>query len=209
MRVLAADEQTHLDGVPLTTPARTLLDLSTCVGAAELERALARADREGIADQDTVSRLVARYPGRRGTRRLLALLANPGGPALTRSDAEARFLELVRSGRLREPETNIHLRGHEVDFVWRSERLIVEVDGFAFHSSRTAFEADRRRDAALAAAGFRVIRVTWTQITKEPAALLVRVAQALVESGSTAYDVPAAATRTTQVMRTRQGRRSF
>lgn len=75
----------------------------------------------------------------------------------------------------------IHRRvvGHEVDFYWRAERLIVEIDGYAFHGSRVRFESDRRRDAALLAAGLRVMRVTWQQIEREPEALLVRMAQAL------------------------------
>jgi len=94
------------------------------------------------------------------------------------------LLALIRKARLREPEVNVVVRGYEVDLLWRAERLVVEVDGFAFHSSRTAFEADRRRDAVLAAAGFRVVRVTWAQLAQEPEALLARIAQALVAAGA-------------------------
>ena len=85
-------------------------------------------------------------------------------PSLTRSEAEIAFLELVRSAGLPAPETNVNVVGHEVDFLWREQKLIVEVDGFAYHSSREAFERDRRRDARLQAAGFRVIRFTYLQI---------------------------------------------
>jgi len=101
---------------------------------------------------------------------------------MTRSGAEERFLDLVRRGRLPQPETNVVVRGHEVDFLWRAERLVVEVDGFAFHASRRSFESDRRRDAELAAAGWRVVRVTWRQVVDEPHATLVCVAQALARA---------------------------
>ena len=69
---------------------------------------------------------------------------------------------------------------HEVDFLWSSQRLVVEVDGFTYHASRAAFERDRLRDAELQAAGYRVIRVTWLQIERRPLALTARLAQALV-----------------------------
>src|SRR5690606_2117626 len=181
---LAADEVTRLDGVPITTPARTLLDLAACAADQALERAFAGADREGLVARASIERLMARHPRRPGTRRLAALLAGGKRPAFTRSEAEASLLALIRKARLREPEVNVVVRGYEVDLLWRAERLVVEVDGFAFHSSRTAFEADRRRDAVLAAAGFRVVRVTWAQLAQEPEALLARIAQALVAAGA-------------------------
>lgn len=181
---LAADEVTQLDGVPITTPARTLLDLAACASDRALERALARADREGVVERESIERLMARHPRRPGTRRLAALLAGGKRPAFTRSEAEASFLALIRKARLREPEANVVVRGYEVDLLWRADRLAVEIDGFAFHSSRTVFEADRQRDAVLAASGFRVVRVTWAQLSKEPEALLARIPQALVTAGA-------------------------
>lgn len=180
---LATDEITRLDGIPITTPARTLLDLAAHANEGALERALARADRAGAVDRESIERLLARRPRRPGARRLAALLAGTR-PALTRSEAEARFLALIRKARLREPEANVVVRGYEVDLLWRAERLVVEIDGYAFHSSRAAFEADRRRDSALAASGFRVVRVTWAQLSNEPEALLARIAQALVTTGT-------------------------
>jgi very-short-patch-repair endonuclease len=91
-------------------------------------------------------------------------------PSLTRSEAEIAFLQLVRDAGLPAPETNVNVLGHEVDFLWREQKLIVEVDGFAYHSSRQAFERDRRRDARLQA-GFRVIRFTYLQIVNEARAI--------------------------------------
>jgi very-short-patch-repair endonuclease len=105
-------------------------------------------------------------------------------PRLTRSEAERRLLELSRDARLPEPETNATVLGYEVDFLWREQRLIVEVDGFAFHSTRAAFERDRRRDALLQDAGFRVLRVTWGQIADEPVALAVMLARATASAAA-------------------------
>jgi very-short-patch-repair endonuclease len=69
-----------------------------------------------------------------------------------------------------------------VDFFWPTERLVVEIDGFAFHSSKPKFEKDRRRDAELAAAGLRVVRITWRQLVDEPEAVLVRLALTLART---------------------------
>jgi very-short-patch-repair endonuclease len=166
-------------GVPTTTPARTVFDLAAVIGARPLEQALARTEREGLATLDDVWSLMRRHPRRSGARALRALLDQAGGPAMTRSRAEDRFLELIAKSQLPRPETNVDAGGYEVDALWRTERLVVEVDGFAFHSSRERFENDRRRDALLTARGYQVIRVTWRQMVQEPEAMLVRLARAL------------------------------
>jgi very-short-patch-repair endonuclease len=100
-------------------------------------------------------------------------------PRFTRSEAERRLVTLVRSARLPVPSTNTRVAGLEVDALWPSHRLIVEVDGFAYHGNRAAFERDRRRDAALTAAGYRVVRVTWRQLTDEPHAVVALLARLL------------------------------
>jgi predicted transcriptional regulator of viral defense system len=180
VRTLRPDEVTKLDGIPLTTVARTLYDVASEAGQRELERALAEALSRRLTNRAEILSLMAHHLPRPGCGRLRALLEDEAQAALTRSEAEERFLALVRKAQLTKPATNVDVAGHEVDFFWREERFIVEVDGFAFHSSAGKFERDRRRDAALAAAGMRVTRVTWRQLTSEPEALLVRLAQALV-----------------------------
>ena len=75
--------------------------------------------------------------------------------------------------------TNTRVAGHEVDLFWPANGLIVEVDGFAYHRTRVAFERDRRRDADLQACGHRVLRLTWRRITEEPHAVVALMAQAL------------------------------
>ncbi len=99
--------------------------------------------------------------------------------SLTRSDAERRLLALIGQAGLKKSETNVRLLGYEVDLLWRAQRLVVEVDGHAFHAHRAAFERDRARDQVLVAAGYRVIRVTWRQLEREPLAILARIAGAL------------------------------
>jgi very-short-patch-repair endonuclease len=100
-------------------------------------------------------------------------------PGLTRSEAERRLQRIIRAARLPRPVTNVRVAGWEVDAFWPRERLIVEVDGYAYHGNRAAFERDRRKDAALTAAGYTVIRITWRQLKDEPLAVVALVARLL------------------------------
>lgn len=175
---LGPGETTRRAGVPVTTVARTVLDLAARGPTRTAERSLARALDQGLTSRTAVAALTERYPGRVGVRRVRTLLAD-GTPCLTRSEAEERFLALVRSARLDPPTTNTQVGGFEVDFYWRNERLAVEIDGLAFHGSAPAFERDRWRDQVLAARGVAVVRVTWRQLVEEPTAVAVRIAQAL------------------------------
>lgn len=176
---LRDSETTRVERLPVTDPARTIFDLAASIAPPTLERALAKAEREGLANRHALAALLKRHPRRRGARRLRILLGESNPPAFIRSEAEARMLELLRRARLPKPAVNARVAGLEVDFFWRRERLIAEIDGFAFHGSRDAFEHDRSRDAHLLAAGYRVFRATWRQLRDEPEAVLVRLAQAL------------------------------
>jgi len=89
------------------------------------------------------------------------------------------MLDLIRAARLPAPLTNTKIGAYEVDFLWPAERLVVEVDGFAFHGPRAAFERDRRRDAELQALGYRVLRITWRRLVEEPEAVVALIAAAL------------------------------
>lgn len=161
---LAEDERAAAGGVPVTSPARTVVDLAPSLGMRELETTLARAERRSLLSLDEMRRATERTAGVPGAPRLRALLA-AGAPALTRSEAEERFLEMVRAAGLPRPEVNARVAGVEVDFLFRSERVVVEIDGYAHHGSERAFARDRRRDARLFAAGWVVLRFTWAQIT--------------------------------------------
>jgi very-short-patch-repair endonuclease len=166
-------------GIPVTAPGRTLLDLATVVGRRDLARAVEQAEVLDLLRGDWLDPLLTRNPRHRGTKALRAATRAADAPAMTRSEAERRLLELVRAAGLPAPEVNRRLHGYEVDFSWPAHRLVAEVDGYAFHSSRSSFERDRRRDAHLIASGYRVIRITWRRLTGEPEAVVAVLAGAL------------------------------
>ena len=184
---LPRNDVTTRDNIPITTPARTLFDLAALLTCRELELVLARMERLNLIERRDLLSLTTRHAGRPGAPLLRRLIENEAAPALTRSEAEERFLGLIRKSQLPQPESNVPIGDYEVDFFWRRERLVVEVDGFAFHASQRTFENDRRRDAKLAADRVSVMRVTWRQLTSEPEALLVRLAQTLTRANRQHY----------------------
>jgi very-short-patch-repair endonuclease len=169
----------HRGRLLVTSPPRTLLDLAGVLSPRDLRRAVDEASARRLAGRADLVAALERSPRARGATVLRSLLAADREPALTRSEAEERMLELIRAGRLPTPRVNARVGAYEVDLLWPPQRLVLEVDGYAFHSSRRAFETDRLRDAHLQAAGFRVLRVTWRQITDEPEAVLVTLARML------------------------------
>jgi very-short-patch-repair endonuclease len=166
-------------GIPVTTPARTILDLATELTARELRRAIEEAQIQRKLDPHSLTDAVDQAAGHRGARALRAAANHTHEPRLTRSEAERRLLDLIDRAGLPRPQTNVRVASWEVDAVWPAERLVVEVDGFAFHSTRDAFERDRRKETELAAAGYRVARVTWRQIAREREAVVASLARAL------------------------------
>jgi very-short-patch-repair endonuclease len=174
-----ADATSH-HGIPATSPARNLLDLATQLDARDLSRAVDEARVNRLASDRSLDEQFSRDPHHRGTTALRRALGED--PALTRSEAERRLLELIRMARLPPPQSNTRVSGYEVDLLWPDHGLIVEIDGYAFHSTRAAFERDRRRDAHLQANGYRVLRVIWRQITDETAELIAVLARATAAS---------------------------
>ena len=167
-----ADLRTR-EGLRVTSVRRTILDLAAVLGPDDLA---------AVVNEALVRRLVRREQlelprGARGAAKLRHVL---DGASATRSEAERALLRLIRRARLPLPETNARVAGFEVDLLWRAERVVVEVDGWAFHGDRAAFERDRRRDRALRAAGFTPVRVTPRQVTDEPEAVLVDLAGLVV-----------------------------
>ena len=161
-RRLPDHERTTVDGIPVTSVARTLLDL---IDVMSIDSPVAKADRRGVLDPAAVHRAIADNPGRRGTKRLLAAV---DAPMLTRSELEEAFLALVRRAHLPIPLVNHRVAGIEVDFHWPDHRLVVETDGAAFHADRAAQERDREREALLARAGQRTHRFTHRQVLHDP-----------------------------------------
>ena len=168
-----ADVET-VDGIPCTSVARTLLDLCEVIDRRGVARACAQAEVLQLFDLRALEQVLARSHGRRGAATLRAILAEQAiGATITRSGGEEAMLALCRSAGLPAPEVNVWLPllegdGYEADFLWRAQRLDVESDGRDVHLTRAAFEHDRRRDWRLAVAGWRVVRFSGRQITREP-----------------------------------------
>jgi very-short-patch-repair endonuclease len=175
---LDPNDITRRHGIPVTSPARTLLDLAATEPTPELDRALNQARIARLVSDPSLNEQFSRYRSHRGTAALRK--ATRAETGFTRSKAERRTRALIRKARLPEPETNQHIEGYEVDLVWRTERLIAEFDSWTFHSERSSFENDRRRDQHLVAKGWRVIRITWRQLLDEPEAVVAAISAALV-----------------------------
>jgi Protein of unknown function (DUF559) len=173
------------DGIPVTALARTYLDLAECLRPREVQRAIDEGDRLGIFDLKAIQDICARSPGRRGVPILIALCEQAEEPPLTRSEAERLFLDICEDHGIPRPAVNAVVEGLEVDMLWRSQRAIVEIDGYAFHRGRRAFERDPERDTILTLAGYRVIHITYKKLTREPAQVAERVFRLLAGSPST------------------------
>jgi very-short-patch-repair endonuclease len=171
IRILAPDEVTSRDAIPVTTAARTLLDLASVLDEHQLERAVERAEALRLADHTPLDALVTRNFGRPGTPALRGALRRGIEPALTRSELEARFLTFLDAHRLPRPDVNELVEGFEVDCVWPAAKLIVELDSRTWHATAAAFERDRERDRALQVKGWRVIRITWRQLRDDSDAI--------------------------------------
>jgi very-short-patch-repair endonuclease len=174
----AGDLRLH-HGLPVTAPARSVIDYAAGASAAELEQAMAQARVQRLLHPRELRAAMARSPHRKGVAAVRALLGAEQDPAFTRRELERGFLALVRGAQLPPPRVNAKLLGFEVDFLWPEQRLVVETDGRQFHAHPRAFETDRRRDQILVAHGYRVIRITWRQLRDEPLAVLARVTMAL------------------------------
>jgi predicted transcriptional regulator of viral defense system len=173
----ARDTTTHR-GMPITTLARTLLDLAATAPRNHLEHAIGQALRNQLYDHRAILDVLERHRGRRGAKALRN--ATSEDPAFTRSELERRFRALCRRAGLPRPLSNVEvadadLHPHEVDFYFPAYGLIVETDGWRDHGTRIAFERDRAKDAALVAAGHIVLRFTKRQIFEDPDTVAARV----------------------------------
>lgn len=173
---LRADEVTVCARIPVTTPARTLFDLASGLPRHRLERAATEAEVRRLTSPTSLDALVARHPRRAGNTAVRALLADHAiGRHVTRRELELRFLGFLDETGLPRPQVNATVdlppRPREVDCLWADRRLVAELDGFATHGTRNAFEDDRARDRALQAAGYRVVRITWRQLHGERATI--------------------------------------
>ena len=160
-----SDKREH-DGVPVTAPGRTLIDLASVLQPGPLEAAVNRADKLGLIDPEALRDEVSDHSGMAGVKSLRRILDRRTF-TLTDSELERRFLRLVRRARLPEPKTQQGVKGFRVDFHWPELGLIVETDGLRYHRTPQQQGRDRARDQRLMAAGFTVLRLTHAQVTFE------------------------------------------
>jgi hypothetical protein len=166
-------------GIPITSPSRTLLDLAMVLTERDLRDAVRGAGRLRLLDPMALAGMAGSSRGRRGTRRLLEILAAYRPLPDTRSTLQGRFLEVLDEAGLPRPAVDVVVDGLEVDCLWPRERLVVELDGYGFHSDPAAFEADRRRDVRLQLAGYVVLRFTHKRVVGAPGEMVAEVATAL------------------------------
>ena len=170
---LSDADRAMVRGIPCTSVPRTLLDLAQVASPRILERACDQAEVLRVLDMNAVRELLVRRKGHPGVRRLRAVLETGHlGESIPRSALEERFLRLCRRSDLPPPEVNVWMtlggEETEVDFLWRRPRVVVEVDSFATHGTRQAFQRDHRRDQMLRLGGWEVVRFTWDDVTKDP-----------------------------------------
>jgi Protein of unknown function (DUF559)/Transcriptional regulator, AbiEi antitoxin len=154
---LAAEDVTLRSGIPVTTVARTLLDLADVLDKQGLRRAVTEAEYRNRFDLTSLNAVVDGNPGRRGRKVLEAADARRHR---TRSPLEDRFLSFIDRWSVEEPASGVWIEGYEVDFVWTRVGLVVELDGAAAHGTRAAVRRDRKKDRVLWRAGFRTMRLT-------------------------------------------------
>lgn len=180
---LGPDDFVERKGRRMTTVPRTLLDSATVVQSRLLDQAIAIAQGRGLVTQKELAEVVERFRGHPGIRVLRDLVSNPNGPRFVRSKAEQMCVDLILEARLPPPKSNVLVGSYEVDLLWPKQRVIVEIDGRAYHTSRHAFDQDREKSNWLATHGYNVLRVTWTQITKQRLVVAAQIATALATSG--------------------------
>jgi very-short-patch-repair endonuclease len=183
-RVLESRDVRIRKGLPVTSPARTLLDIAVSAADRQLEIAFDRAIVERILRHAHVRDVLDRAGGHRGRARLAALLEYElGGTTVTQSDREEWMLALIRAAGLPAPHVNAPFETWRIDFYWPEARFAVEVDSHRFHSSRYRFERDRRKDNALRRAHIEVMRIIDREIKERSHALVADVARELAKRG--------------------------
>lgn len=157
----------HYEGIPITTPVQTLIDLATRHGRIQMERAMNEADRLKLVRTDDLRKALDHHPGEPGVARLRATI-DRATFRYTRSELERAFLPLVREAGLPTPRTSVYVTGFEVDFHFPGLGLVIETDGLTYHRTPAEQKKDRERDQAHTAAGLVQLRFTHGQIRFEP-----------------------------------------
>ncbi len=174
-----------VEGLPVTAPVRTIIDLASVVDDAKLERALESARARRLL---TIPLVLARLDamgsvGRAGAGRVRRVAAELGAGAPAESVLEVKLARLLRARGVRRPVPQFPVvvgrARYRLDFAWPDRLVALECDGRATHATHRAFQADRARWTALTAAGWRLLVVTWDDVVRQPGVVVSRVNEAL------------------------------
>jgi very-short-patch-repair endonuclease len=157
---ITPDELDRHEGIPITSPSLTLLDLAGVLGVEELEGALHEARVQRLVTDHGLRASLAAHPNRRGARALAHLLDHEGGVRVTRSKAERRALRVMREHGLEPDASDFPVGPYRLDFFFQAERVAVEYDSRQFHDNHRRFVGDRRKIAYLAARGIVTVPLT-------------------------------------------------
>jgi very-short-patch-repair endonuclease len=183
-RALHRDDVTTHERIPVTTIARTLLDLAEVLTPRQLRRAYEEAQRSDRFDLRAIQATMARAHGRRGLKPLGVLAAEQLDAPATKRELEARFYDVLREFGLPMPHFNAALHGYEVDALWPEQRIVVELDSYEFHGkSRARHDRDRVKQVHLQLKGYRVLPYTWRMLS-DPAAAAAQLRTFLVPATS-------------------------
>jgi len=171
------------DGIPVTSVARTALDLAARIRPESLNRLLQRAEELKLFDLAEFESVLARNRGHHGASRLRRAITIYAPPPFSRSGMELRFLALLFEAGIPTPITGHNVVGHELDVFWPDLRFAVELDVFETHGGHRSFEQDRLRDEDLKLAGVELTRVTGHRLDREPDRVLERVTRLLEQRG--------------------------
>jgi very-short-patch-repair endonuclease len=161
VRQLHPDDCAEIDHIPVTSVARTLLDIAPVIPVRRLTYALEQAEKEALFDMVAIEAVMGRCHGHNGLGRLRQAITEIEPEAqYTHKGLERLFVAFCRRYELEQPAMNAVVEGFTVDALWPTQKLIVELDSWEHHKGRRAFEEDRRRDLVLTAAGYRILRVT-------------------------------------------------
>jgi very-short-patch-repair endonuclease len=175
---IAPYELRRHEGLPLTSPSLTLLDIAGQVRERELADALNEARVQKIVNDGEIHRTLAAHRNRRGARALRKLFDAADARFATESRTERLCLRLMIEHGLEPDETQVWIGPYRVDFLYRPERLVVEADSYQFHGTKKRFVEDRRRTAYLIAGGYEVFPLTWWDLTEQPEASMSRLRRA-------------------------------
>jgi len=185
-RIQAIDrnELRRHEGLWISSPARAVLEVAATASLDELADIVNEGQRLRLFRPRDLDALLRRHRGRRGVASLAQVLGGEDAVTITRSRAEKAFLKLIREARLPAPQVNQKLGRYVPDFMWREQRLIVELDSYQFHAGPNDFHNDREKDLVYRDAGFDVLRPTRNHVIHEPARVLVSVVRALERLGT-------------------------